>query len=192
MLGQVTFVCERFMKTQSTSCPCNPVGSAVKKRRRFFVWVVVFCLVLATPGYYWFYLARPLGSGPAGPSLIEIAKERGRFGDIAEDKRAKIKDYLNREIWIENTFAGESITLIEENGDFFVLRKIFGSGVPVIRTMKYKAVFYSDWQIRFPETTDDSGSERAEYFILGVGDKGLNLFLNGLQVVIDETQFANN
>ena len=29
----------------------------------------MFCFVLAAPGYYWFYLARPIGQGPAGPSV---------------------------------------------------------------------------------------------------------------------------
>jgi lysophospholipase L1-like esterase len=40
-----------------------------KKQRRIFIWTAVCCLPLATPGYYWFFLARPLGSGPAGPSV---------------------------------------------------------------------------------------------------------------------------
>jgi len=105
---------------------------------------------------------------------------------IVQDKRAKIMDYLNREILIRDAFAGQSITLIEENGDYFVLRKFFGSGVPVVRSIKYKTVFYSDWQIRFPETTDASHSEFVENFILAVNDKGLILFFNGLQVVIEE------
>ena len=47
----------------------NFVGSGAQKWRRTIVWTIVCCLVLATPGYYWFYLARPVGSGPAGPSV---------------------------------------------------------------------------------------------------------------------------
>ena len=30
---------------------------------------LLLCLILAVAGYYWFVLARPLGSGPAGPSV---------------------------------------------------------------------------------------------------------------------------
>jgi lysophospholipase L1-like esterase len=40
-----------------------------KKWRRILLWTVLFCLVLAVPGYYWFFLARPVGAGPAGPSV---------------------------------------------------------------------------------------------------------------------------
>ena len=40
-----------------------------KKWRRIVIWSVVFCLILVVPGYYWFYLARPVGAGPAGPSV---------------------------------------------------------------------------------------------------------------------------
>jgi len=40
-----------------------------KHQRRILIWTVVCCLLLAAPGYYWFYLARPMGSGPAGPSV---------------------------------------------------------------------------------------------------------------------------
>ncbi|MDR0328297.1 MAG: hypothetical protein LBI05_08390 [Planctomycetaceae bacterium] len=40
-----------------------------KKWRRILLWTVLFCLILATPGYYWFYLARPIGTGPTGPSV---------------------------------------------------------------------------------------------------------------------------
>ena len=75
----------------------------------------------------------------------DIKRGVGGENRIVPGKRAKIKDYLNREILIENDFAGQSITLIRENEDYFVLRKYFGSGVPVIGTAKYKVVFQSDW-----------------------------------------------
>ena len=115
-------------------------------------------------------------------SMEQIIEDR----IMAQDKRAKIKEYLDHEILIRDNFAGQSITLIEENGDYFVLRKIFGSGVPVTRTIKYKAVLQSDWQIRFSEAAGASDSKFEEHFILGVGNEGLVLFLNGLQVVIKE------
>jgi hypothetical protein len=53
-------------------------------------------------------------------------------------------------------------------------------------------VFASDWQIRFSETTDASLAESVEHFILGVDDNGLKLFLNGLQVMIEEPLLDNN
>jgi len=36
----------------------NSMSIAVKKWKRILIWAVVFCLVLAIPAYYWFYLAR--------------------------------------------------------------------------------------------------------------------------------------
>ena len=111
---------------------------------------------------------------------------------IAQDKRAKINDYLNREIWIVDSWAGQSITLVKENKNYFILRKYFGSGVPVRSTAKYKVVFASDYQIRFSEVIDASDADimrNDERFILTVEEKGLGLYLNGLKIVINEHFF---
>ena len=106
------------------------------------------------------------------------------------DKRATIKDYLNQEILIADVFAGQSITLVRENNEYFILRKYFGSGTPVIDSTKYKAAFNSDYQIEFGKETIKSlniGSTGiSEVFRLGVEEKGLSLYLNGLKVVISE------
>jgi hypothetical protein len=106
---------------------------------------------------------------------------------IAQNKRPIIKDFLNKEIIIEDNFAGQSITLIKENKDYFILRKFFGSGVPVTDSIKYKVTFNSDYQICF------SGMEgkktiktNKEEFLLGLDERGLCLFLNGLRVVIND------
>src|SRR5674476_79079 len=72
------------------------------------------------------------------------------------DNRAKIKDYLNQEILIIDRFAGQSITLIKEKQDYYIVRKIFGSGLPVVATVKYNVVFNSDYQITFSEIVDAS------------------------------------
>ena len=108
---------------------------------------------------------------------------------IAQDKRAKIKDYLNQEIFVVDNFAGQSITLVKENNDYFILRKYFGSGVPVIDSVKYKVEFNSDYQIAFSEVIDASKVDLMksdEKFILGVEDNGLGMYLNGLKIVIIE------
>lgn len=105
--------------------------------------------------------------------------------NLAQDKRAKIKDYLNKEILIEDVFAGQSITLIKENKDYFILRKYFGSGVPVIDSVKYDVVFKSAYQIEFSNKITDS-TKLIEIFRLGVEERGLTLYLNGLRVFINE------
>ncbi len=104
---------------------------------------------------------------------------------FAQDRRAKIEDYLNKEIWIEDVFAGQSITLIKENKDYFILRKYFGSGVPVIDSVKYNVVFRSAYQIEFANKVTDS-TKQIEVFRLCVEERGLKLYLNGLRVVINE------
>ncbi|MDR0306537.1 MAG: hypothetical protein LBI42_06840 [Chitinispirillales bacterium] len=107
----------------------------------------------------------------------------------ARDSRAKIKDYLNQEILIIDNFAGQSITLIRENKDYFILRKYFGSGIPLIGSIKYEVVFNSNYQITFSEVIDSSNVDLIntnENFILSVEEKGLSLYLNRLKIVIDE------
>ena len=107
-----------------------------------------------------------------------------------DSKRAKIKDYINQEIRIEDSFAGQSITLVRENNEYFILRKYFGSGVPLIASTKYKVVFNSDYQIEFGTEAIDSlnidTTKNNEVFRLIVEDNGINLYLNGLRVVINE------
>ncbi len=48
----------------------EPNPTAVKpsrKRRWVFLGTALLCLASLAAGFYWFYLARPVGSGPAGP-----------------------------------------------------------------------------------------------------------------------------
>ena len=107
-----------------------------------------------------------------------------------QDKRAKIKDYLNQEILIYDNFAGQSIILIKENKDYYILRKFFGSGAPVIGSAKYKVEFKSAYQIAFSEIAETSADslkgDHNEEFLLCVEEKGLSLYLNRLKVVINE------
>ena len=108
------------------------------------------------------------------------------------DKRTKIKDYLNQEILIIDRFAWQSITLVKEKKDYYIIRSFFGSGVPVIGSIKYKVVFNSNYQISFSEIIDTSNRnlvKHHEVFDLGVEDNGIVLYLNGLKVEIDEHFF---
>lgn len=108
---------------------------------------------------------------------------------IAQNKRVKIKDYLHQEILIVDNFAGQSITLVEDNKDYFILRKYFGSGVPVIGLIKYKVVFNSDFKIAFSEIIDISNEDLMksnENFVLCVEEQGISLYLNGLKIETNE------
>jgi len=114
---------------------------------------------------------------------------------VNSNKRAKIKDYLNLVIGIEDNFAGQSISLIKENKDYFVYRQYNGSGLPIIGFAKYKVVFDSDYQITFSEIIDVSHSDfrkKNEVFRLVITEKGLNLYLNELKVAINQPNVFNH
>jgi hypothetical protein len=106
----------------------------------------------------------------------------------SQDKRPKIKDYLNKEIKLKDNWAGQSITLIKEHNKYLIIRKIFGSGVPVAGSFKYEVKFNSDYQIAFPKVNiqdpKNPGDYKGEVFLLCSENSGLSLYLNGLEVVI--------
>ena len=104
-----------------------------------------------------------------------------------KDNRVKIKDYLDQEIQIIDRFAGQSITLIKERQNYYIVRKIFGSGRPVIATIKYKVVLNSAYQITFSEIADSliegANDGNNEVFLLCSEENGISLYLNQLKVV---------
>ena len=108
---------------------------------------------------------------------------------VFAEEREKIFSLLNREIIVEDTFAGQSFTFIKEGNDYFVLRKIFGSGLPVIASIKYRADIASDYQIRFSKIeevkTKTKEQNKDEEFVITIykGNK-IALYLNGLRVAI--------
>ncbi|HOT74594.1 MAG TPA: hypothetical protein PK467_02305 [Candidatus Wallbacteria bacterium] len=106
----------------------------------------------------------------------------------AED-RLKIFSLVNHEIIVSDHFAGQSFTLIKDGEKYYVLRKFFGSGVPVVNTIKYSAEVESDYQIRFSKIIkNDNASKNKpdEKFILQIEDNSaIGLYLNEIKVVID-------
>ena len=112
-----------------------------------------------------------------------------------QDSRLKLKEYVNREIYIPTSFAGQSITLIKEAKDYYILRKVFGSGVAVLETIKYKVNFDSKYQIKYSEPVaprlTKSVESNKEDFQLSVEESGLCLYLNGLKLVIDENYLSS-
>ena len=109
------------------------------------------------------------------------------FSTSAQETKKEIKDYINTEIILDNGWAGESITLIKEKKGYFIIRKIFGSGVPVTRTIKYSVTFNSNFQIDFSEIIEPGDFEIEklceEEFRMSVSENGVSIYLNGLKVV---------
>ncbi len=100
-----------------------------------------------------------------------------------------VKSILNKEIIISDNWAGQSMTLIKEQNDYFIIRKIFGSGVPVVSEMRYKVKIESTSQLRFSELIvneeDSNYAKVQEQFIMQISQNNtVKLFLNGLEVVV--------
>jgi len=108
--------------------------------------------------------------------------------NLYADDRPKIYSLINKEIFISNNWAGETVTLVKENDKYFIIRKILRSGLPGGSILKYPVNFDSDYQIRFSKIISldiDRKNTISEKFILSIIDDGkIKLFLNGLEVVI--------
>ncbi len=69
--------------------------------------------------------------------------------NLYADDKPKIYSFINKEIFLSNTWAGETITLIKENDKYFIIRQILRSGLPGGPKLRYQAKLHSDYQIRF-------------------------------------------
>ncbi len=104
------------------------------------------------------------------------------------DDRPTAYSLLNKRIFISNTWAGETITLVKENNEYFIVRQILRSGLPGGPSIKYQVKFNSDYQIAFSKIISSDVKLKnsiPEEFILSIIDEGkVKLFLNGLEIVI--------
>ncbi len=91
----------------------------------------------------------------------------------------------------KNNWAGETITLKEKNNELFIIRKILRSGVTGGPKYKYSTQLKSKYQIRFStivESNVEIKNNLKEEFTLTIVTEGkVELFLNGLQVVIEQS-----
>ena len=99
-----------------------------------------------------------------------------------------IDDLIGIEIYISDVWAGQSITLMKESDEYFIVRKYFGSGIPVIMETKYRCEVKSKYQVVFSKDFYDDDTGRnvlLEEFTLTIdGYNNVRLYLNGLELVI--------
>ena len=96
---------------------------------------------------------------------------------------------INKEIVLHDNFAGQSITLVMENNNYYIYRNIFGSGIPVIGTIKYSVIFDSEYKITFSEIVSISENIRELYnenetFEIFFRDE-IRIYLNGIRLSIN-------
>ena len=100
-----------------------------------------------------------------------------------------IRDLLNKEIIVHDTWAEQSFTLVYENGNHYIHRKIFGSGIRVVMTMVYNVHFdslnqISFWEIILMSENDNAGFRTNDVFKL-VNINNIELYFNGLKISIN-------
>ena len=100
-----------------------------------------------------------------------------------------IYDIINKEIVLHDNFAGQSITMVVENDSYYIYRNIFGSGIPIIGTIKYSVIFNSEYKITFSEIISISENiiewhNRNEIFEI-IYRNGISIYLNGIRLSIN-------
>lgn len=107
---------------------------------------------------------------------------------VAKDKQPSIQSLVNREIVIQDDWAGQSITLMKENDHYIIVRKIYGSGVLVARTIKYRPVFDGKNQLSFSGKAATGRGDQPVYerFVLSIDKHDTSLYLNGLKVSLEK------
>lgn len=115
------------------------------------------------------------------------------FNEItaAENKNILTVDrIIGKNIILEDNFAGQSLTVLEENNRYFVLRKIFGSGVPVAASIKYNAVKESETQIKTDKITGKiPEGNKNEVFVINTGEKeAISVYLNGIKICVKSVE----
>ncbi len=91
---------------------------------------------------------------------------------------------------LNDTWAGQSIELVRENNNYYIYRKIYGSGVPYIGIIKYKAIINSEYKITFSEIISIPENiiemyNRNEIFEIFCRN-GIEIYLNGINLHINK------
>lgn len=117
---------------------------------------------------------------------VNILKNNESINNIEYNN---IYEIINKEIVINDNWAGQSFTLINENGNYYIYRKIFGSGVSYMGVIVYNVLFNSEHKITFSEIYSVSENfkeylDKNEVFEL-ISSSDLNIYLNGIKLSIN-------
>ena len=113
---------------------------------------------------------------------------QGGNNPIRDLTPGNIYDFINKEIVLFDNTAGQSLTLVYEDNDYFIIRKIFGSNASVMGDIKYKVIFRGEYALEFSEiissTLDNPYTTHEEFVIFG-RSSNTAIYLNGVSVVAD-------
>ena len=102
-----------------------------------------------------------------------------------------IYSIVDYEIIIKDNWARQSLTLIKEGSNYYIIRKIFGSGVPVVGIIKYNIKFNSNYKITtlniesIPNNIIENYNSN-EIFEIYYRNNKIEIYLNGLKIEVDE------
>jgi hypothetical protein len=116
------------------------------------------------------------------------------FSAVFAFSQNNIYNILNKEIVLHDNWAGQSLTLVYENNNYFIYRDIFGSGVPSIGKIKYSVIFNSEYKITFSEIISvsenikniENGVDRYRNDFFEIFYRyELEIYLNGVKIYIN-------
>jgi hypothetical protein len=104
-----------------------------------------------------------------------------------------IYSIINREIVINANLDSQSLTLIYENNNYYIFRRIFGSDYEIAQ-IKYKVIFNSEYKITSSEVVSTTKSViyqkmydhlHNEIFEIYCNNE-LRIYLNGIEIKINQ------
>lgn len=108
---------------------------------------------------------------------------------LAQGERPTIDALVGEEFLIEDTWAGQSITLTKVKkegekggGKYVVVWKKFGSGRPIMKQLDCKVKVHNQYQFSFFLDAETKKNE----FTVSITDQGTKVFLNGVRVQLVE------
>ena len=105
---------------------------------------------------------------------------------VHADDRPTIDSLIGKRIFIEDSFAGQSFTLLKGvngNEDYKVEWIRHGSAVPAIRSQTCKVRLDGKYQYRF--SLDHPEEKNGEFMVSISGKDKIKVYLNGVRIHVD-------
>ena len=111
---------------------------------------------------------------------------------VHADDRPTIDSLIGKQIYVEDTFAGQSFTLLKGlngNKDYKVEWIRHGSAVPAIRSQTCKVRLDGKYQFRF--SLDHPEEKNGDFMVSISGKDKIKVYLNGVRIHIEWKSDSN-